>query len=311
MSEPLISVVIPTFNRRAFLSQALRSVLAQEYANVEVIVMDGASTDGTQELLAELPANVRVESGADSGPFEAIEKGWALAGGEILTWLNDDDLWLPGTAATVARQFASRPDADVIYGGCLGIDVSGRVIWFDEARPWSLAQAVLDSDHVINQPAAFIRREAALKADGLVHEWVHDHDLWIRMGVQGATFVPVSETLAAVRIHRGNRSMEPRFALAQKQRLLEAWLADRRVPREIRRNARRARSNAYIRGFHYLDPTVPAHWWLGLRWLLAAANADITNAGPAVARGAKLAYLRYRRPSRLAQMSLPERLGEE
>jgi GT2 family glycosyltransferase len=225
-----------------------------------------------------------------------------MASGDILAWLNDDDLWLPGSARRVLAAFRERPEADVIYGACVGIDLAGQPCWYGPARPFSLWRALVEVDHVINQPAAFMRRSVVEAAGGLRQSWIHDHDLWIRAALAGATFVAIPHVLAATRIHPGNRSQEPKLAVAERLALVDYWMADPRVPARIRARKRLARSNAYMRGFHHLHPASPRDWLLGLRWLGAAVMASPANAPVALARPAQLAMARLRRPHELQRL---------
>jgi glycosyltransferase involved in cell wall biosynthesis len=301
---PLVSVVIPTRNRAHFLREAIDSVLAQEY-HTECIVVDGGSTDGTQALLASYGARIRWLSEPDSGPYEAIEKGWAMTDAPIISWLNDDDYWLPGAVSTVVRHFAVSPAPAVVYGSCLGVDTGGRVVWWERARQWTLDAAVVGMDHVINQPAAFLSREAVARAGGLAYHWIHDHELWIRIGLEGGRFVAIPDLLAAVRIHDGNASMAPRFAVEQKLKLVERTFADPRLPAPIARERRRAVSNAYLRGLHYLRPGRPGDWLLAGRWLAQAIAACPANAPAALARPLRLALQKARRRRELAKLPVP------
>lgn len=293
---PLVSVVVPTRDGARHLRGAITSVLAQAYPRVECIVRDGASTDGSLAILESFGDRIRWRSQPDSGPFEAIEAGWAEAAGDILAWINADDRYLPGAIGRAVAAFDAHPEADVVYGASAGIDERGRVIWWDRARPFSLEAAILDADHVINQPAAFIRRRAYDRAGGLLHEWIHDHDLWVRIAVAGGVFVAIPETLAAVRISDANRSMSPEFATARKRELVERWLADERLPAAIRGRKRRARSNAWLRGMHYLRPARPRDWLLGARYAGNAFAADPTNLPGIAARPPRLALRMAARP---------------
>ena len=294
--EPLVSVVIPARQSARYLRGAVASVLAQSYPAVECIVRDGGSTDGSTAILESFGERIRWHSEPDDGPFEAIEAGWAEAHGDILAWINADDRYLPGAIARAVAAFAAHPEADVVYGASAGIDDRGRLVWWGEARPFSLEAAILNADHVINQPAAFIRRRAYERTGGLLHEWVHDHDLWLRIAVSGGTFVAIPETLAAVRIREENQSMAPEFATAHKRLVVERWLADARVPAAIRERARRARSNAWLRGLHYLRPVHPRDWVLGARYLGHAFAADPANTPAIIARPVRLAAAMAARP---------------
>ncbi|MBI2766054.1 MAG: glycosyltransferase [Chloroflexi bacterium] len=286
---PVVSVVVPCLNRAAFLRETLESILSQDYPPLEVIVGDGGSTDGTLDILRSYGDRITWFSGPDSGAFDAIIRGWAMARGEILAWLNADDLWAPGVLRRAATYLAEHPETDVVYGACRGIDACGRQVWFGPARPWDLRRAVLECDHIINQPAAFMRRSAVERAGGLRRTWLHDQDLWLRMALTGGRFDALPEWFASGRIHAANMGMAPPFVLPAKVELTRAVLADPRLPASYRSLGRRAISNAYVRGFSYLQPRDPRHWRLGARQLAFALREDPTNLPHALARVASLA----------------------
>jgi glycosyltransferase involved in cell wall biosynthesis len=296
-----VSVVIPTRNRAGLVRSAINSVLAQDYQNLECIVVDGSSDDQTIEILRSYGDRIRWISKPDSGPAEAIETGWESATGEVLAWLNDDDLWLPG-AVTAAVDALLRSSADVVYGSCLGIDLRDEIVWWERSRPWALEKAILNADHVINQPTAFMRREAVGRAGGLVRTWAHDHDLWIRIGLSGGTFLPLDTTLAAVRIHEGNFSMRPAFAHEQKLELIKFWMNEPTTPANIRSQRRRAISNAHLRGLHYLRLNRVGDWALAARFIGLAVIASPSNGLCALARLVKLARLRFQRGAGLRRI---------
>jgi glycosyltransferase involved in cell wall biosynthesis len=124
---PKISIIIPSYNQRAFLSRALDSLVRQKYPNLEVIVVDGASTDGTVELLqAREDIVTRWVSEPDTGQTNALNKGFALASGEILGWLNCDERYRPGALRLVGATFAQAPDLDIVFGHRVVVDQNGR-----------------------------------------------------------------------------------------------------------------------------------------------------------------------------------------
>ena len=123
MATPKVSIVTPSFNQAAFLGQTLQSVRAQDYPNIEHIVVDGGSTDGSVDLLRAAP-NIRWVSEPDKGQVDAIDKGFAMATGEILAWVNSDDTISPD-AARIAVEALQRTGADLVYGDLRIIDQDG------------------------------------------------------------------------------------------------------------------------------------------------------------------------------------------
>jgi len=184
----LVSVVITTFNGARFLRDAIESVLSQEYANIECIVVDAASTDGTQAILATYGDRITWISRPDREAFDAINEGWRMSKGEVLAWVNSDDVWEEGAAGFAAQYFEDHPEVDVLYGMCGGIDEEGKLTAEFPARRWDLYFAVKYCDPIIYQAASFIRRSTIEEVGYLYTDWSLDHDLWLRIALQDGVF---------------------------------------------------------------------------------------------------------------------------
>src|ERR1700694_3043502 len=113
---PRITVVTPSFNQAAYLADAIESVLSQCYPDLEYLVLDGGSTDGSIDILRRYDSRLSWTTQADEGQSDAINKGFRRATGEIVTFLNSDDYYFPGALEAVARAFTDNPDAGVVYG---------------------------------------------------------------------------------------------------------------------------------------------------------------------------------------------------
>lgn len=274
---PLVSVVVPSYNRARFLRETIDSVLAQDYPHIECIVADGGSTDGTLAILESYGGLVRWWSEADGGPFNGVNRGWQESRGEILAWLNADDRWAPGAVTAAVRLLLEHPEVGVVYGHCGVIDVDGRFQWLIRAKPWSLERAVMHCDHIIDQPAAFVRRDAVERVGGMRRGWLHDQDLWIRLALSGAVFAAIDRRLADGRVHRGNMGSDARRVIPWKREIIAAAFDSPLLPAKYRARRRRAISNAYVRGFDSLQPGRPAHWLLGLQTLGRAVATDPGN----------------------------------
>ena len=208
--QPLVSVVTPSFQSSRFIERTIESVLSQDYPRIEYIVMDGASTDGTVDILDRYRDRLRYVSAPDGGAADAINRGFAQCSGSIFGWLNSDDIYLPGAIATVVRRFADSPKADVLYGEAVWIDEEEKEIGrYPTASPYR--QGIFEKECGICQPATFMRREA-FEHVGMLRADLHftfDYDLWMRLSPE-RRFEAVPDLLAASRMHRENKSLGSR-----------------------------------------------------------------------------------------------------
>jgi hypothetical protein len=187
-------VVTPSYNQGQFLEETLRSVLLQGYPNLEYLVMDGGSTDTSVEIIRRYaPYLDGWVSEADRGQSHAIEKGFAHATGDLLAWLNSDDLFLPGALFTVARRFLAEPGPVLVYGDAEYIEPDGQPgAGAPCAQPYD-RRWMLEHSNMVPQPSAFFSRKAYREAGGLDENlhYTMDLDLWLRLGDMGAAvFIP-------------------------------------------------------------------------------------------------------------------------
>jgi glycosyltransferase involved in cell wall biosynthesis len=217
---PLVSIVTPSFNQARFLDATLRSVLAQDYPRIEYLVVDGASSDGSVEIIRSY-AN-RLDwwvSEKDSGQSEAINKGLRRARGEFVGWLNSDDIYLPGAVSAAVRVFQSHPEAGLIYGDALAIDANGKPFNLMRARQYTLTD--LMAFQIICQPAAFMRRSVLEEVDYLnpAYQLLMDNLLWMCMA-QRAPIIYTPETWAAARYHDQAKNRTRGAAYGREARVL-------------------------------------------------------------------------------------------
>ena len=207
-SRPLVSIVTPSFNHGQFLERTMQSVLQQNYPNLEYIVQDGGSTDGTVQILEKYRTKLKsAVSRPDGGQANAINLGFQHASGEIMAWLNSDDLLLPGTVSYVARYFLEHPDVDVVYGHRINIDENDQEIgrWImpahdDELLRWA---------DFIPQETLFWRTRIWQKVGASLDEsfqFALDWDLLLRFQDAGAKFARLPRFLGAFRVHAAQKT---------------------------------------------------------------------------------------------------------
>ena len=197
----LVSIITPSYNQVSFLEQTLRSVLEQDYPRIEYIVVDGASSDGSIDVIKKYADKLAWwVSEKDSGQAEAINKGLIRSNGEIVAWLNSDDYYLPNAISKVVEVFEANPDVVMIYGDMLAVDEHGQTI--NELKYKQLMLEDLLCFQIIGQPAVFFRREAYKKAGGLdtTFHFLLDHHFWIRIAQHGK-ILHVPQMWAAARYH--------------------------------------------------------------------------------------------------------------
>jgi glycosyltransferase involved in cell wall biosynthesis len=195
-----------------YLPQTIESVLAQDYAHVEYIVMDGGSTDGTVEVLGSYKGRLRYLSGPDGGTADALNRGFGMARGSIYAWLNADDTYLPGAVSAAVRHLLEQPETAAVYGRGYWVDQHGKTL--DPYPTQAFDRDALGQDCYICQPACFFRKSAFVEARGLdanLH-YAFDYDLWIRMA-RRHVFRQVPEELATSRMHARNKTLAGRKAL--------------------------------------------------------------------------------------------------
>lgn len=240
---PKISVVTPSFNSADFIGATLHSVLDQGYPNLEYICQDGASRDGTAEILKSYETRLkRWASEPDSGQTQAINRGFDHATGEIMAWLNSDDLFLPGSIAYAARYLSEHPDVDVVYGHRVIVDENNR-----EVGRWILPshsdEAIKYADY-IPQETMFWRRSIWEKAGGRLDEdfrFAMDWDLILRFQAAGAKFVRLPRFMGAFRAHAAQKSQAAisTVGFQEMDRLRERALGYRPTYHEINKIVRR------------------------------------------------------------------------
>lgn len=208
-SGPCVSIVVPSFNQAQYLEATLDSLFAQNYSPLEVIVMDGGSTDGSVDILKRYDDRLSYwESVPDEGQTHAINKGFARANGEILAWLNSDDLLLPGAIKSVVERFEKAPSVDVVYGQRIIINEHGQDI-----GTWNVKNAhndILPYADFVPQETLFWRKSLWKRVGGTLDQsfkFAMDWDLLLRFKLVNAKFSVINRYQGAFRFHSQQKTV--------------------------------------------------------------------------------------------------------
>ena len=219
MNFPKITIVIPSYSQGQFLEETIISVVEQQYPNLELFVVDGGSNDNSVDIIRKYESHITWwVSEKDRGQSDAINKGFAKATGEIISWLCSDDLYTPGTLHRVAAHFSKLEDSiGLIYGGITtfkdGVDLKTN---------WGYKNSSVErylAGMAFSQPAAFYKKKYLDKIGGRVNDQLHygmDFDLFCRLGLV-CDFVPVDDIFAKYRLHYQSKSV------SQADRFMADW----------------------------------------------------------------------------------------
>jgi len=209
-AKPLVSIVMPTRNQGHFIRESIDSVLGQNYPNVELVVMDGASTDDTVEILKSYGERIRWISEPDNGQADAINKGMSKVSGDVLAYLNSDDILLPGAIDKVVDYFNAHPECDMVYGDADYIDKDGNVTGAYATAEFSFER--LMHDCCVCQPAAFWRRRAAERTGPFNADLqtAMDYEYWLRLAADGSIIHYTKQKFAQSRLHEDAKTLAMR-----------------------------------------------------------------------------------------------------
>ena len=199
-----ISVVTISYNQAKYLEAALRSVFEQDYAQIEYIVVDPGSTDGSRDIIQRYRDRItKILPEPDGGPADGLNNGFSHATGDILFCLNADDIALPGAFRTVANYFENYPEVDVIYGHGLRLDAAGRTVRRIYSTRWGLRAYGFGACNVVQQ-ATYFRRAIFETVGGFNknNRTCWDGELLVDIALARGSFLRVPEFLGGFRIHK-------------------------------------------------------------------------------------------------------------
>lgn len=219
LSWPSISIVTPSYNQAEFLERTILSVLCQNYRNLEYIIIDGGSTDASVEIIKKYEKYLAYwVSESDQGQAEALNKGFLKSTGEILGWINSDDMYLPGAFWKTAEAFKKNEEAAIIYGDYIKVDDNDRCIAL-RRQPSFDYRICLYAYLTVMQPASFFQRKAFFDVGELDSSFNYalDYDLILRLARRGKV-IHIKEYLAAFRLHSSSKSVTNKLRFYEEDR---------------------------------------------------------------------------------------------
>lgn len=268
--KPLVSIITPSFNQAAYLEATLRSVLEQDYPNIEYLVVDGGSTDGSVEIIKKYANRLTWwVSEKDKGQGEAINKGFARAKGEFVAWVNSDDYYFPGAVSAAVGVFLEHPQAALVYGDVAAIDAGGNIFNRMTYGSWNLEDLLCFK--IIGQPSVFIRRTALEKAGYLdmKYQLLLDTQLWMRVARFGE-IVYAPELWSAARYHADAKNVAQALHYGEDARVVYEWMqSEPGLQAVLERNRNKILAGRYRLTARYLldgdDPKEALHYyWMSL-----------------------------------------------
>lgn len=217
-----ISIITPSYNQGNFIEETILSVQNQNYPNVEHIIVDGGSTDNTVSILKKYP-HVRWVSEKDAGQSNAINKGFAMATGDIIAWINSDDYYEKNVFGLIAEYFIQHPDCMVLYGDMTFVDINGNKLFSAEGDMIS-EEKLMDCPDCVRQPSFFWRKQV-IETCGNIDEHLHlvmDFDFFLRTAKK-FDFGYLDKNLSNLRIYSATKTLSLR-----KRQVYEMYLVYRK-----------------------------------------------------------------------------------
>lgn len=234
---PKVSIITPSYNQADYIERTIKSIVSQDYPNIEYIIMDGKSTDNSVDIIKKYDKKLKWTSEKDSGQSEAINKGLRQATGDIVAFLNSDDMYEPGAIKKVVDFFNDNPDVKWAYGKCKIIDSNDNEIRkpitiYKNLMLSKYSYSKLLSENFISQPATFWRREIHDEFGYFDEDdhWCMDYQFWLRIGDKYPAGV-ISDYLADFRYHTDSKSgQEDKVKFQEEYRIAKHYSNGRKLP---------------------------------------------------------------------------------
>ena len=253
---PLVTVITPAYNQGIFLRDTIESVLSQDYPNIELYVLNDGSTDDTEKFLQEYTGRIKWETHKNMGQTPAINKGWSLTNGEIITWLNSDDTYLPGAVRAGVEYLQAHPETGIVFADSLFTESDGTPL--ERTRPlppFNYLDFVTNCENPISQPSSFIRRVVVKKAGELDPKFYYfmDWDFWLRAGLYyRIDYIP--ELWSTYRLHAESKTVAQSVKAAPElEYMYRKFFSRGDLTPEISKAKKKAMMNMYFTsGGYYL-----------------------------------------------------------
>lgn len=252
-ADSKVTIVTPSYNQAQFLEQTIVSVLEQDYPSLEYVVVDGGSTDGSEQIIRRHEDRLAWwTTEKDTGQVAALNRGFGRAQGEFLGWLNSDDVLLPGAISAVVAALESEPELLLVYGDNVFIDEAGREVGPAPAGELDLARMIRTCENRTPQPGSLFRRRALelapLNESGY---YFFDFEFVIRLAIAGRV-AHISRDLAGYRLHPGSKTVaEPLRKARDYVRVADEFFAGPDLPAELRAHVPAGKASAYVAAGEY------------------------------------------------------------
>lgn len=251
---PLVTVITPAYNQGIFLRDTIESVLSQDYPNIELFVLNDGSTDDTEKILQEYNGRIRWETHTNMGQTPTINKGWQLTKGQIITWLNSDDTYLPGAVKAGVDYLMKHPETAIVFADSIFTEADGTPL--NRTRPvppFNYKNFVTGCENPVSQPSSFIRREVIEKVGPLDPKFYYfmDWDFWLRAGLYfKIDYTP--ELWSTYRLHADSKTVaQSKKAAPELKYMYEKFFGREDLPADIKALKSKAMMNMYFTSGSY------------------------------------------------------------